>query len=496
MDLGTQRGKLAGDAFKVGLSLMMGFLCLWGANYGIPLTVAGKTVYLIWSIVFPGLIFWVWGCYYGLLSLSILAVQMIGFLAVDAPGLIAKLPETQPSRILLDLAFSIVGVVLAIQIFRYRRAVETAGQASETRSKLLFEEMLNGFFVVEPVYEGRELIDLRFVEFSPGSEQQSTLTAAVIGKSWSEATGYPTQYLDTYRRIMATGQAEKLEPYNPVRQRHYRANAFKVDDRVGVFFDDVTAYRQAIHEIKELNKDLEKRVGERTIDLENVIAELEAFAFIVSHDLKAPLRAISGYAKFIIEDYGPELHPDLGQMVTNIATIGNDAIKLIDRLLAYSLTSRRQLTKEAMNLQTMTTDVFDHLQTAYSNREMELRYERPLPWIHADKVLMREVVFNILTNAIKFSKDRPKTVITISCRTLATEYQVAIQDNGVGFDMEYAGKLFAVFQRLHSAEEFEGHGIGLATNKKIIQKHGGRIWIEGRLGAGATVYFTIPIVQQ
>ncbi len=495
MDLGARREKLTWDAVKVLFSFMMGFLCLWGANYGIPITVAGKTLHLIWSIVFPGWIFWVWGCRYGLLSLAILAIPTIGFLTMGVG--VPVVPENQSFSSFLDIVVIGIGGGFVMQIFKYRRTAEAARQTSEIRSKLLFDKMLNGFFLVDPVYnERREIIDLRFVEFRPGSEQQSILTAAVIGKRWSEATGYPTQYLDTYRRIMATGQSERLEPYNPVRERHYRANAFKVGDRVGVFFDDVTAYRQAIQEIQELNKDLEKRVVERTIDLENVIAELEAFAFIVSHDLKAPLRSITGYARFISEDYGPALHPDLGQMVTNIAKIGNDAIKLIDRLLAYSLTSRRQLTKEAMNLQTMISDVFDHLQTAYSGREMELRYENSLPLIHADKVLMREVVFNILTNAIKFSRDRSKTMITVSCRTLATEYQIAIQDNGVGFEMEYAGKLFAVFQRLHSAEEFEGHGIGLATNKKIIQKHGGRIWIEGRLEAGATVYFTIPIVQQ
>ncbi|MGD8400729.1 MAG: ATP-binding protein [Bacillota bacterium] len=368
-------------------------------------------------------------------------------------------------------------------------------KARAIRNQLLFEQMFNGFFIAEPL-SGADggLRDIRLIDGNPGFEREIPFKKGEwIGKTWSEATHYSCPNLAVYQKVLTTGDPQVFELYNPLRVRYYHAKAFKIGaNRIGVVFEDITPLREALQEINRLKRQLETRVTERTRDLQQVAEDLEAFSYTVAHDLKAPLRAIVGYTQFIWEDYGAELSDDVGQMVRKIATIGNNALGLIDHLLKYGMLTKRAICWEDLNIQELITEVFRKLQTLHPGRVMDLQFIDPLPPLRGDRILLTEVVYNVLDNAVKFTRDRVRTVITVGCRSNATEHQLYIRDNGVGFEMEYAGKLFGIFERLHTQEEFEGSGVGLALVWKLMRRHGGRAGIEGRLNEGATVYLVFP----
>ena len=250
------------------------------------------------------------------------------------------------------------------------------------------------------------------------------------------------------------------------------------------------------NELTRLHEDLELHVTERTVELQNAIHELEAFNYTVAHDLKSPIRAVDGYSRIILEDYGEKLEGEASEMVVNIRNICKDTIEMINSLLQYSTTSRLNLSMEEIDIKDIFISVFREFTAIHPERILELIIETKLPKVFADRVLLKQVISNIFSNTVKFTKDNEKSFIIVGNTILDNEYVFYVKDNGVGFDMEYAGKLFGLFQRLHSDEEFEGSGIGLVTVKNIIQRHGGRVWIEGEVNLGATVYFTLPFSRR
>lgn len=367
---------------------------------------------------------------------------------------------------------------------------------SEKRYFLLFEKMMNGFFVFEPVLnDEKKMVDIRFLKVNPGFELQTGLKAdEITGKTWMEVHGYPNKNLAIYHRILHTGKPEHFETYYEQENKYYLTNAFKIsDNEVGSIFENITRYKQAIKEITLLNEELEHRVAERTDELQSVVNELESFTYTVSHDLKSPLRAIEGYSRLILEDFGPMLETEAGEMLQNIRNICHDMIDMISNLLKYSTTSKAPIEKVKLDSEVLFRSIFDELMSANPDRKVKLTVETGLPAVYADKLLLKQVLYNILSNAVKFTRHKEQALINVGCTITGDEYIFYIKDNGVGFDMQYSRKLFGIFQRLHSKEDFEGSGIGLVTVKKIIQRHGGRVWIEGKEGQGATVYFTLPL---
>lgn len=367
---------------------------------------------------------------------------------------------------------------------------------SEERYSLLFKRMLNGFIIFEPVFTDKgKIVDVRFKEVNPAYELQNGLSRdELVGKAWKEVHKHPNRNLGRYNRILSTGEPMQFETYHRHNNKYYLINAFKISDcQVGIVGEDITEYKNAIKEITVLNEELERRVAERTGELQSAVSELEAFTYTVSHDLKSPIRAIDGYSRIIMEDLGDKLGEEGNEMLRNIRDISRDMIEMISKLLQYSTTSKAPIDKEKLDAGALVSSIFNELLSANPGRNIKLVVETGLPEILADKVMIKQAIYNILSNAVKFTRYKDEALITVGCTITADEYVFYVKDNGSGFDMEFSQKLFGIFQRLHGADEFEGSGIGLITVKKIIQRHGGRVWIEGRTGLGAEVYFTLPI---
>jgi len=243
-------------------------------------------------------------------------------------------------------------------------------------------------------------------------------------------------------------------------------------------------------EIRCLNADLEARVCQRTSELEASNKELEAFAYSVSHDLRAPLRAMDGFSNILINDFKNELPPEAQQFLQRVRNSAVEMNKLIDDLLNFSRLSRQSLQRQDVPMKIIASEAIRDLIGQETERNITYTLLE-LPNAHADPSLMRQVWMNLLSNAIKYSSYREEAHIEIGAQSEGDETVYFVRDNGVGFDMTYVDKLFGVFQRLHSKDEFDGTGIGLANVKRIIERHGGRVWAEASIDVGATFYFTV-----
>jgi len=213
----------------------------------------------------------------------------------------------------------------------------------------------------------------------------------------------------------------------------------------------------------------------------------------VSHDLKSPLRAIKAYGNIILEEHNETLDDGTNEMLHNVDNICSNMIIMIEKLMEYSKMTHLSITKEEVNISEMFTSAFEECISICPERFIKFEFETGMPTVLADSVLLRQVIYNIISNAIKFTRNKEKASIIAGCKRGIDEYIFYVKDNGVGINMEFSKKLFGIFQRLHSSDEFEGNGIGLATVRKIIQRHGGKTWIEGKVNEGTVVYFTLPV---
>ena len=244
-------------------------------------------------------------------------------------------------------------------------------------------------------------------------------------------------------------------------------------------------------EIRELRGALETRVTERTATLQETIEELETFNYSVSHDLRSPIGAVINFAAILEHDYGDQLDESAKDCLDRISASAKVAVSLMDGLLAFSRSGREEIHKVSVDMRDLVEGVRDDLSAADASAGIAIQIGE-LPDAYADPAMIRRVFTNLISNALKFARKGESPSVDVAGYAQAGEMVYFVRDQGVGFDMRYAQKLFGVFERLHSSEEFAGHGIGLAIVSRLVRRHGGRVWAQGAVGKGATFLFSLP----
>ncbi len=392
-------------------------------------------------------------------------------------------------------AGEVQGVFAAARdVTELRQAEERVREASSYNRRLL-EASIDPLVAIGP--DGKITDVNRATELATGVAR-----AGLIGSDFSDYFTEPEKAREGYQLVLADGVVRDY----PLTIRgasgkttHVLYNATVYENGTGAVAGvfaaarDITARRAAENEIRRLNQELEARVIQRTSQLEAANKELEAFAYSVSHDLRSPLRHISGYIELLQKKLETSLDDQSLHYLTSVADSAGQMGTLIDDLLDFSRMGRTEMEHSEVDLGSLVAEAIKALQAETGGRS--IRWEvATLPTVHGDRAMLRVVLINLLSNALKFTRHSENARIEIGSRMDdPAESVIFVRDNGVGFDMAYVDKLFNVFQRLHRTDEFEGTGIGLASVQRIINRHGGRTWAEGRLGEGATFYFSLPI---
>lgn len=285
-------------------------------------------------------------------------------------------------------------------------------------------------------------------------------------------------------------QAERLRQAHDELDERVKKRTFQLAVANESLQKEIAERQRAEEAIRYINAALEQRVAERTAALETANQEMEAFTYSVAHDLQAPLRNIQSYIQLMEEEWGAQLPPEATQYLKRIGLRSKHMAELISGLLNLSIIGKHGLKLQPIELGGVVEEVVAALKAEVPGRQIEWKIG-PLPSGACDPDLIKQVFTNLLSNAVKYTRPRPRAVIEVGQMKVKDENPIYVRDNGVGFNMKYADKLFGVFQRLHPAAEFEGTGIGLATVARIIRRHGGRIWVEAEEQKGATFYFTI-----
>ncbi len=298
------------------------------------------------------------------------------------------------------------------------------------------------------------------------------------------------ELIEEYKKRKRSTDTRPLEDEMALLKQYNKVLFEKLEQKISQLKNKITECQMAEEQIRVMNAQLEERVKERTAELVAANRQLESFSYSVSHDLRSPLRAITGFTALLEEHMRDSLDDEGRRLLSVITENASKMRQLIDELLEFSRSGRAELTKRQIDMNTMARSVFEQLVSREGRENAEFR-AGDLPPAHADPILMRQVWTNLLSNALKFSSKKEKPVIEIGSRVEDGRVFYFVRDNGAGFDNKYAGKLFGVFQRLHDARDFPGVGVGLAIVRQIIIRHGGTVRLEGKSGEGAVFWFSV-----
>jgi PAS domain S-box-containing protein len=374
-----------------------------------------------------------------------------------------------------------------------RRVIEKTKEVidQEERYRFALDNMIEGIQIIDR--------DWRYVYLNNSAASHGDSSKKeMLGHTMMEK--YPgienTEIFQALRKCMEEGSSHHMEnefTYSDGTTRCFEFSIQSVPEGLLILSMDVNDRKEAEREISMLNESLERKVMERTLQYEAVNKELEAFSYSVSHDLRAPLRAVGGYAKMLEEDYGNSLDAEgkrlLGEVQINAGRMG----LLIDDLLAFSRMGKKAIRRSLVDMSELTNAAAVESRKSFStNAKIVINQLHP---VMADHSLMMQVMTNLLSNGIKYTSRAPNPMVEVSSEQKNGKVVYSVKDNGAGFDMQYAHKLFGVFQRLHTTDEFDGTGVGLAIVQRIINKHGGMVWAEATVDKGATFYFSLPALQ-
>jgi len=396
------------------------------------------------------------------------------------------------STVFHDAEGNIRTLAVILDITEWKRATEALAE-SEQKFRLIFENSLDAIFWAEP--ETGTIINCnKAAEALLEREREE-----IIGQKQSFL--HPPEQREVYQTMfqrhlenngMVEEEGEVITKTGKIIPVLITATVVKVGEKTIIqgIFKNITKRKQAEEKLKQLNEELEERVAERTKQLQALNKELEAFAYSVSHDLRAPLRSISGFSKIIMEEYCEQLDEKGRDFLQRIDKATKQMEKLINGLLELSRLTRAELQNTEVDLSAMMAAIVKELQQEEPERKVEVKVEENIK-VYGDKRLLETMLRNLMENAWKFTKNKRSAKITFGKEEKEGKTIYYLRDNGVGFNMHYKDKLFQVFQRLHSVEEFPGIGIGLANVQRIVKKHGGEVWAESREGEGTTFYFTL-----
>jgi PAS domain S-box-containing protein len=370
-------------------------------------------------------------------------------------------------------------VLVAVEDVTERRETERALQ----RHEYLLAAITDAVFSLDTSY--------KILTWNPAAERFFGYTAAeAIGKRTDEVV-HVDESVDRagMRKKLAAGEVVSSD----TRIRHkdgewidVHSSTVPARDKHGKAF----GYVVIMHDIRDA-KAQERQLREHARIVEEANRELDGFTYSVSHDLRAPLRAIDGFSRILVEDHGEKMSKDEARLVAVIRKNTQQMGQLIDDLLAFARLGRKELAMHVVDMKALLIELVPEVLEGTEERLIDLRAGF-LPAAVGDRALLKQVWLNLLANAVKYTRKRERAIITIAGEVAETELVYKVEDNGAGFDMQYVGKLFGVFQRLHRSAEFEGTGVGLALAQRIVRRHGGRMWAEGKEGVGATFWFALP----
>jgi signal transduction histidine kinase len=377
--------------------------------------------------------------------------------------------ETQKLKEELEQKVREQAAHMALQIQRLKESEEKYNQ--------LFNSIDEGFCIIEMIFDAHQKpIDYRFLAINASFVKQTGLLNAVGKRMREFAPNHEEHWFEIYGKIALTGVPIRFENRAEQLQRWYDVYAFRYGEpknmQVAILFNDITERKKAEEQLETLNR------------------ELESFTYSVSHDLRSPIRSLIGYSKILAEDFNEKLGEDGTRILSIIHQSALRMNNLIDDLLKFSKLGKKELQKSEIDTEKMVQSILHEMNSSFDYKA-SIKLNQLLP-ICADHVLLTQVWINLIGNALKYSAKKESPEIEIGNYEENNEIVYYVKDNGAGFDMQYSDKLFGVFQRLHKTEEFDGTGVGLSIVKRIIAKHAGHVWAEGKVNEGATFYFSLP----